>query len=171
MALARCGERTPASLLHRTPATPALGNQEMQAATPAAVVRGQLIERFHDEALAATWLTRKKLAPASLCSVLCSQQTYDTAAPRAHPSVGSVPCSALKFKVVAGSLDRDVSTAEPTWRSTLSSSSRSFALSSRPLLAYAATTASAITNPLAFPAQQDSRRHQLLEPACFYPLC
>lgn len=64
MALARCGERTPASLLHRTPATPALGNQEMQAATPAAVVRGQLIERFHDEALAATWLTRKKLAPA-----------------------------------------------------------------------------------------------------------
>ena len=85
MALARCGERTPASLLHRTPATPALGNQEMQAATPAAVVRGQLIERFHDEALAATWLTRKKLAR-QLCSVLCSQQTYDIAAPCALAS-------------------------------------------------------------------------------------
>ena len=170
MALARCGERTPASLLHRTPATPALGNQEMQAATPAAVVRGQLIERFHDEALAATWLTRKNLRPQVVFRALLPTNIRHRRA-AAHPSVGSVPCSALKFKVVAGSLDRDVSTAEPTWRSTLSSSSRSFALSSRPLLAYAATTASAITNPLAFPAQQDSRRHQLLEPACFYPLC
>ena len=80
MALARCGERTPASLLHRTPATPALGNQEMQAATPAAVVRGQLIERFHDEALAATWLTRKKLAPRSC--VPCFAPNKHTTPPR-----------------------------------------------------------------------------------------
>ena len=80
MALARCGERTPASLLHRTPATPALGNQEMQAATPAAVVRGQLIERFHHEPLAATWLTRKKLAPPSC--VPCFAPNKHTTPPR-----------------------------------------------------------------------------------------
>eukprot|EP00964_Phaeocystis_antarctica_P058133 scaffold34462_cov56-Phaeocystis_antarctica.AAC.2 len=55
MALA-CG---PASLLsHHKPASPVLGNREMQAATPAALVRGQLLERFGDEAPAAvTMLT------------------------------------------------------------------------------------------------------------------
>ena len=42
---------------HHKPASPVLGNQEMQAVTPAALVRGQLLERFGDESPAVTMLT------------------------------------------------------------------------------------------------------------------
>ena len=47
-----------ASLLsHHRPASPVLGTREMQAATPAALVRSQLLERVGDEAPAVTMLT------------------------------------------------------------------------------------------------------------------
>ena len=47
-----------ASLLsHHRPASPVLGTREMQAATPAALVRGQLLELFGDEMPAVTMLT------------------------------------------------------------------------------------------------------------------
>ena len=52
-----CGrERRTASLLHHTPASPAL-NQEMQAAKSAALVHAQLLERSEEETPAVTMLT------------------------------------------------------------------------------------------------------------------
>ena len=82
------------------PATPALGNREMQATTPAALARGQLIERFDDETPAATMLTttpNNGLAHAELV------QTYEP--PRAVPRASA--CSTTLSVAIAPDQMRD----------------------------------------------------------------
>ena len=62
------------------PATPALGNREMQATTPAALARGQSIGGFDDETPAVTMLTT---TPNNALAHAEPVQTYEP--PRAVP--------------------------------------------------------------------------------------
>ena len=75
-----CGS-LPFRLSHHGPASPVLGNREMQAATPAAVARSQLLERSTgDETPAVTMLTttpNDAIVHAELVQASPSSRTVD----------------------------------------------------------------------------------------------